>query len=98
MEEGFILEKKIGVGSVKSLANAKILVANTSMDTDKIKLGGKVTVTSPAELAAIEDAERVRDLPNIFYNPSFYIHTPPFYIIHLPFVFIIAFLLFIPAN
>lgn len=60
LEEGFILEKKIGVGSVKSLANAKILVANTSMDTDKIKISGKVTVTSPAELAAIEDAERVR--------------------------------------
>jgi T-complex protein 1 subunit beta len=59
LEEGFILEKKIGVGSPKFLANAKILVANTSMDTDKIKINGKVTVTSPAELAAIEDAERV---------------------------------------
>lgn len=60
LEEGFILEKKIGVGSPKSLSNAKILVANTSMDTDKIKIfGAKVKVESPAELAAIEEAERV---------------------------------------
>jgi T-complex protein 1 subunit beta len=61
LEEGFILEKKIGVGQPKRLENAKILIANTAMDTDKIKIfGSKVKVNSPAELAAIEEAERKR--------------------------------------
>ncbi len=60
LESGFILEKKIAVGGPKTLQNAKILVANTSMDTDKIKIfGAKVRVESPSELAAIEEAERV---------------------------------------
>lgn len=36
---GFLLEKKIGVGQPKRLENCKILVANTPMDTDKIKVG-----------------------------------------------------------
>ena len=35
---GFLLEKKIGVGQPKRLENCKILVANTPMDTDKIKV------------------------------------------------------------
>ena len=39
LEEGFILEKSIGVGQPKRIENANILVANTSMDTDKIKVG-----------------------------------------------------------
>ena len=38
------------------------------MDTDKIKINGKVTVTSPAELAAIEDAEHVSFLPDFILN------------------------------
>ena len=38
LEEGFILEKSIGVGQPKRIENANILVANTSMDTDKIKV------------------------------------------------------------
>jgi len=37
LEDGFILDKKIGVGQPKRIQNAKILVANTAMDTDKIK-------------------------------------------------------------
>lgn len=40
MDEGFILEKSIGVGQPKRIENAKILVANTPMDTDKIKIYG----------------------------------------------------------
>lgn len=63
LAEGFILEKKFGVGCPKRVENAKILVANTAMDTDKIKItGAKVQVSSPAELAAIEDAERAKML------------------------------------
>ncbi len=47
MDEGFILDKKIGVGQPKRLENANILVANTAMDTDKIKIyGARVRVDS----------------------------------------------------
>lgn len=35
---GFLLDKKIGVNQPKRIENAKILVANTPMDTDKIKV------------------------------------------------------------
>ena len=38
LDEGFLLDKKIGVNSPKRLENAKILIANTAMDTDKIKV------------------------------------------------------------
>lgn len=36
---GFLLDKKIGVNQPKRIENAKILIANTGMDTDKIKVG-----------------------------------------------------------
>eukprot|EP01133_Synstelium_polycarpum_P007867 gene7867-9235_t len=63
LEEGFILEKKIGVGCPKRLENPRILIANTAMDTDKIKIfGGKVVVDSMAELSKLEDAEKVKML------------------------------------
>ena len=35
---GFLLDKKIGVNQPKRVENAKILIANTPMDTDKIKV------------------------------------------------------------
>jgi T-complex protein 1 subunit beta len=63
LDEGFILEKKFGVGSPRRIENAKILVANTAMDTDKIKImGSKVKVDSTTELANIEEAERKKML------------------------------------
>ena len=40
LDEGFILNKKIGVGQPTRIENAKILIANTAMDTDKIKIYG----------------------------------------------------------
>ena len=41
---GFLLEKKVGVNQPKRLENARILIANTAMDTDKIKVfGSKVS-------------------------------------------------------
>ncbi len=40
LEDGFILDKQIGVGQPKRVENARILVANTPMDTDKIKIYG----------------------------------------------------------
>lgn len=48
---GFILEKKIGVNQPKRIENAKILIANTPMDTDKIKVfGSKISVESTAKV------------------------------------------------
>jgi len=59
LEEGFILEKKIGVGMPKRLENCKILVANCQMDTDKIKIyGARVKVDSFEAVAEIEKAEK----------------------------------------
>jgi T-complex protein 1 subunit beta len=37
LDEGFILQKKIGVGQPKRVENPKIMVANTAMDTDKVR-------------------------------------------------------------
>lgn len=51
LDEGFILDKRIGVGQPKRIENAKILVANTAMDTDKIKIyGARVRVDSMAKV------------------------------------------------
>ncbi|PNW79478.1 hypothetical protein CHLRE_09g416750v5 [Chlamydomonas reinhardtii] len=59
LDEGFILDKKIGVGQPKRIENARILVANTPMDTDKIKIyGARVRVDSMAKVAEIEAAEK----------------------------------------
>lgn len=40
LEEGFILDKSFGIGQPRCIKNAKILIANTPMDTDKIKIYG----------------------------------------------------------
>jgi len=51
------------VGQPKRLENPKILVANTAMDTDRIKIyGAKVKAESPQEIANIEATERERML------------------------------------
>ena len=59
LDEGFILDKKIGVGQPKRVTDAKVLIANTPMDTDKIKIyGARVRVDSMAKVADIEAAEK----------------------------------------
>ena len=59
LEPGFLLDKKIGLGQPHELKNAKILVANTPMDTDKIKIfGAKVKVDSVNQLAEVEASEK----------------------------------------
>jgi len=61
LDEGFILDKKFGVGQPKRIENAKILIANTGMDTDKIKIyGARVRVDSMTKVAEIEDAEKLK--------------------------------------
>ena len=45
----------------KRLENCKILLANTSMDTDKIKIyGSRVQVDSLNKVAEIEQAEKMK--------------------------------------
>ncbi|XP_010266097.1 PREDICTED: T-complex protein 1 subunit beta-like isoform X3 [Nelumbo nucifera] len=59
IDEGFILDKKMGIGQPKRIENAKILVANTAMDTDKVKIyGARVRVDSMSRVAQIEGAEK----------------------------------------
>jgi len=59
LDQGFLLDKKIGVNQPKRIENAKILIANTSMDADKIKIfGSKVRVESVAKVADLELAEK----------------------------------------
>lgn len=54
--DGFILDKDIEIPTIE---NPKILVANTSLDYDKIKVfGAKVQVSSIKELSNIEEAEK----------------------------------------
>ncbi|KAJ9511040.1 hypothetical protein QJQ45_002866 [Haematococcus lacustris] len=59
LDEGFILDKKIGVGQPKRIENARILVANTAMDADKIKIyGARVRADNMTKVADIEAAEK----------------------------------------
>ncbi|KAG8137869.1 hypothetical protein E2320_003808 [Naja naja] len=69
LDEGFLLDKKIGVNQPKRIENAKILIANTGMDTDKIKIfGSRVRVDSTAKVAEIEQAEKEKMKEKLIYN------------------------------
>lgn len=47
LDEGFLMQKKVGTNQPRRIENARILIANTSMDTDKIKVfGSRVRVDS----------------------------------------------------
>lgn len=53
----FLLQ--VGVHQPKKLENANILIANTPMDTDKIKVfGSTIKVDSMAKIAELEVAEK----------------------------------------
>ncbi|KAL3276539.1 hypothetical protein HHI36_011914 [Cryptolaemus montrouzieri] len=59
LDEGFLLDKKPGVHQPKRIENAKILIANTPMDTDKIKVfGSHIKVDSMAKISELEAAEK----------------------------------------
>lgn len=59
LAEGFILEKTIATGCDKTKKKPKIMVANTPMDHDKIKImGSKVKVSSMEKVGEIEEAEK----------------------------------------
>lgn len=59
LDDGFLLDKQVGLFQPKRIENAKILISNTPMDTDKIKVfGSRVKVDSTAKVAEIEAAEK----------------------------------------
>lgn len=59
LDEGFLLNKRPGVNQPKRVENARILIANTPMDTDKIKVfGSRVRVDGVAKVAELEVAEK----------------------------------------
>lgn len=59
--DGFILQKKIATGCEKIKENPKVMIANTQMDADKIKImGSKVKVDSIMKVAEIEEAEKLK--------------------------------------
>ncbi len=59
LDDGYIMDKKIGLNQPKMLKDARIMIANTSMDTDKVKVfGSRFKVDSPDQLAVLERAEK----------------------------------------
>ncbi|KAJ4459364.1 putative T-complex protein 1 subunit beta [Paratrimastix pyriformis] len=59
LEEGFLLAKHPGVGQPTRIEKARIMIANTAMDTDKIKIyGATAKVENPAAIAELEKAEK----------------------------------------
>ncbi|GIY83576.1 t-complex protein 1 subunit beta [Caerostris extrusa] len=58
LDDGFLLDKKPGVHQPKLVENARILIANTPMDADKIKVfGSRITLDSVAKLGDMELVE-----------------------------------------
>jgi T-complex protein 1 subunit beta len=79
LSEGFIIDCKIAIGCQKRIENAKILLANTPMDYDRIKIfGTRVQTQSFDAIAEIEQADKAKMKakcekiaaykPNVFIN------------------------------
>jgi T-complex protein 1 subunit beta len=59
LDHGYILNKKIESNHIKQVKNAKILIVNTSLDSDKTKIYGvKIKVNSISNLARMEIGEQ----------------------------------------
>ena len=59
LDEGFLLEKLPGMNQPHRMEQAKILIANTPMDTDKVKVfGTRVRVDGVGKVAELERAEK----------------------------------------
>jgi len=66
LDEGFLLDKKPGANQPKRIEKARILIANTPMDTDKIKVfGSRVRVDGVAKVAELELAEKEKMLDKV---------------------------------
>lgn len=84
LDEGFILEKSISIGCPRRKENPKILLANTPMDYDKIKImGSKVKVSSMDQVAEIEAAEKAKMKTKVdkilAHNPDVFINRQLIY-------------------
>ncbi|KAF6036821.1 CCT2 [Bugula neritina] len=84
LDEGFLLDKKVGVNQPKRVENARILIANTPMDTDKIKVfGSRVRVDGVAKVAELELAEKEKMKEKVelilSHNPSVFINRQLIY-------------------
>jgi T-complex protein 1 subunit beta len=88
--DGLILKCKFGIGQPQKIEDAHILIGNTSMDADKIKINGaKIETDSPEQLAKIEEAERKKMLTkcekiaahkcNLFVNRQLIYNVPEQY-------------------
>jgi hypothetical protein len=51
---GFLLDKKVGVNQPKRIENARILIANTPMDADKVKVNAGICLYSPVTQISYE--------------------------------------------
>lgn len=61
LADGLVLQKSIATGCERSKINPKIMIANTQMDADKVKImGSKVKVDSIMKVAEIEEAEKCK--------------------------------------
>ena len=59
LDNGFLLNKSPGQNQPRRVENARVLLANTAMDTDKIKVfGSRVRTNDIKSLAEIEQAEK----------------------------------------
>jgi T-complex protein 1 subunit beta len=82
--DGMVLEKSISTGCAKAIENPRVMVANTPMDNDKIKImGSKVKVDSMVKIGEIEEAEK-RKMRNkvdriLAYKPDVFINRQLIY-------------------
>lgn len=61
IEDGLLLECDVGPGQKTAFERPRVLIANTPMDTDKVKIfGAKASLTSSKELVELEEAEKKR--------------------------------------
>merc|ERR1712013_329691 len=82
LDAGFLLNKKVGMFQPQRVENAKILIANTPMDTDKIKVfGSRVKVDNVSKVAEKEKMKDKVDLicahdMNVFINRQLIYNYP----------------------
>merc|ERR1719331_1438657 len=76
--DGMILEKTISTGCKKLAKNPRVMVANTPMGHDKIKImGSKVKVDSMVKIGEIEEAEKRKMAAKVDKIPA---HKPDVFI------------------
>jgi T-complex protein 1 subunit beta len=84
LDDGFLLEKEIAVGCPTFKEKARIMVANTPLDNDKIKIfGTRVKVDSTEKIAEIQAAEKEKMKEKIdkilAYKPDVFINRQLIY-------------------